>query len=168
MMEPKFSYYPTGKRLRPNVLTRVPLALVLLLLLVTFMSGSGYLPPPPKWLIEHWIFGLNIPRPVYLFMFVPIGLLPAISVYYRGKKLWKRALAEDLCWGCLYCLKGCQDEDSRCPECGLSCSGSRQRWALSHPNLMFVISGYEEQERVARKAEKKAKKLALKAERSHQ
>ncbi len=107
---------------------------------------------------------VNLSFGVVIFAALSIEAIAFFYAYYREKKLLKRALDEELCWGCLYSLKGCPHEHSLCPECALPRPGSKERWALWHPTLLYSENGYEEQERVARKAEKKAMKASRKVE----
>jgi hypothetical protein len=93
---------------------------------------------------------------------VGLGVLPYFYAYSREKKLLNRALAEELCWGCLYSLKGCPEEDSLCPECGLPRPGSKERWSLWQPTFIAALNGVIERERAARIAQKKAARDAKK------
>ncbi len=91
-------------------------------------------------------------------------LVMAYYAYSRAKNQLKRAMEEELCWGCLYSLKGCPHEDSLCPECGLPRTGSKERWAFWRPGMFGSNSGFHEQEHAARKDEKKAMKASRKVE----
>ncbi len=162
-MDPKFRNFPPGVARRLILVPFVPFVIACLVPVVADAKRFGLSDMIPlmsslSWFVRVW------PSAVYLLVVFSPLLAAPLYFWLWQKKILKRALAEDLCWGCLYCLKGCPDEDSLCPECGLPCSGSRKRWALFRVNFLFPYNGYALQQRATRKSERKAEKAAQKVE----
>jgi hypothetical protein len=91
---------------------------------------------------------------------IPSMLIFALLLFYGEfsyeRKQLKRAIEDELCWGCMYSLKGCPSEDSLCPECGLPRSGSKNRWALWRPHLLNPRNGFVDREKEAQRAKRTA------------
>lgn len=157
-MKSSFEYHPAGTKRRLSFT-----ALTIFVVSFLFMANP-----------RNIIFDLaGVGGTFTSFRFVMVSGAPIVFALlgyfwtnFYEKRLFRRALTEDLCWGCLYCLKGCPHEQSLCPECGLPCSGSRKRWTLWKPGIFSMENRYVTQEKAARKSNKKANKVALNSERS--